>query len=69
MAVDQTSLRRALRHRQGVGVGKEKIHTVLSEFKRGTLHSGSGGMVTSRPQAIAIALSEARKSGATIPNP
>jgi hypothetical protein len=31
----------------------------MAEFKRGTLHSGSGGMVKSRKQAIAIALSEA----------
>lgn len=46
---------------------REKIGTVLSEFKRGTLHSGSGAIVRSRPQAIAIALSEARKAGAHIP--
>lgn len=39
--------------------GQAKVHTVLSEFKRGTLHSGSGGRVTSRKQAIAIAMSEA----------
>ncbi len=41
---------------------KGKVHTVLGEFKRGTLRSGgSGRKVTSRKQAIAIALSEARK--------
>ncbi len=39
--------------------GQAKVHTVLSEFKRGALHSGSGGIVKSRKQAIAIALSEA----------
>jgi hypothetical protein len=43
--------------------GKEKIPIVMSEFKRGTLHSGSGGIVTNRRQAVAIALSEARKHG------
>jgi hypothetical protein len=35
--------------------------------KRGTLKSGSGGKVTSRKQAIAIGLSEAREKGATVP--
>jgi hypothetical protein len=41
----------------------KKIHKVMHEFKTGTLHSGSkhGPEVTSRKQAIAIALSEARK--------
>lgn len=42
---------------------KGKVKKVMGEFKRGTLHSGSkkGPKVTSRKQAIAIALSEARK--------
>lgn len=39
--------------------GKTKIHVVMSEFKRGTLHSGSGQIVKKRKQAIAIAMSEA----------
>ena len=42
--------------------GKQrKVHKVLSEFKRGKLHSGSkkGPVVTSRAQAKAIAMSEA----------
>lgn len=40
---------------------KTKVHKVMSEYKRGTLHSGSkkGPRVKSRQQAIAIALSEA----------
>ena len=42
--------------------GQAKVHTVMSEFKRGTLRSGSGRKVKSRKQAIAIALSEARLS-------
>jgi hypothetical protein len=46
---------------------KSKIATVESEFKRGTLHSGSGAIVKSPKQAIAIALSEARHAGAKIP--
>lgn len=46
-----------------------KIHAVMSEFKRGTLHSGSGGIVRNRSQAVAIALSEARRRGARISKP
>lgn len=44
-----------------------KVETVMREKKRGTLTSGTGKKVTSRKQAIAIALSEARKSGAKVP--
>lgn len=42
---------------------REKVHTVLSEYKKGSLHSGPGDkhLAKSRKQAIAIALSEARK--------
>lgn len=49
--------------------GKNKIKTVMHEFKGGKLRSGSkkGPVVTNPKQAIAIALSEARKSGAKIP--
>ncbi len=40
----------------------------MHEFKEGELESGkSGRKVTSRKQAVAIALSEARESGAKIP--
>jgi hypothetical protein len=38
---------------------KDKIATVMGEYKRGTLRSSSGQKVKSRKQAIAIALSEA----------
>ena len=46
---------------------KRKVHKVMRERKQGTLKSGSGKKVTSRKQAIAIGLSEARRSGAKIP--
>jgi len=39
--------------------GEEKVHVVMKEFKRGTLHSGSGKTVTKPKQAVAIAMSEA----------
>jgi ribosomal protein L21E len=37
-----------------------KVHKVMREYKKGTLHSGKGGpVVKSQKQAIAIAMSEA----------
>jgi hypothetical protein len=46
----------------------EKVEKVMHEKKQGTLRSGkSGKKVTSRKQAIAIGLSEARKAGAKVP--
>lgn len=49
-------------------MGKDKIRKVLGEFKMGTLHSGrnpkgpkKAPVVKNRKQAIAIALSEARR--------
>jgi hypothetical protein len=47
--------------------GKKKVAKVMREHKKGTLKSGSGKKVTSRKQAVAIALNEARRSGAKIP--
>ena len=47
--------------------GKRKIRKVMKEHKQGKLKSGSGKKVKSRKQAVAIALSEARRSGAKIP--
>jgi len=50
--------------------GKKASKTVESAMRRrkkGTLKSGSGGTVTSRKQAIAIGLSEAREKGAKVP--
>lgn len=46
----------------------EKVKRAMHERKRGKLKSGrSGKKVTSRKQAIAIGLSEARRSGAKVP--
>jgi hypothetical protein len=46
----------------------KKVKRTMHERKKGTLRSGgSGKKVTSRKQAIAIGLSEARKSGAKVP--
>lgn len=46
---------------------QDKVHKALHEEREGTLKSGSGKKVTSRKQAIAIGLSEARKEGAKAP--
>ena len=46
----------------------KKVEKTMRERKRGTLRSGrSGRKVKSRKQAIAIGLSEARRSGAKVP--
>jgi hypothetical protein len=47
--------------------GRKTVRRVMHEHKEGTLKSGSGKKVGSREQAVAIALNEARKSGAKIP--
>jgi hypothetical protein len=48
--------------------GEKKVKKVMHEFKEGKLKSGkSGKKVTSRKQAVAIGLSEAREAGARIP--
>lgn len=45
-----------------------KVAKVMRERKRGTLRSGrSDKKVTSRKQAVAIGLSEARRAGARVP--
>jgi topoisomerase IA-like protein len=47
---------------------QKKVEKVMQEKKKGTLRSGrSSKKVTSRKQAIAIGLSEARKAGAKVP--
>jgi len=53
----------------GYAKGGSKFGKVMGEFKAGTLHSGSkkGAEVTNPKQAVAIALSEARKAGAKLP--
>jgi len=52
--------------RYGKAAGKS-VKNALHREKKGTLRSGKAGKVTSRKQAIAIGLSEARKKGAKVP--
>jgi hypothetical protein len=59
--------KRASRRKFGPAAGK-KVGRAMRELKRGELRSGrSGKKVTSRKQAIAIGLSEARRKGAKVP--
>ena len=46
---------------------QKKVKQAMRERKKGTLKSGSGKKVTSKKQAIAIGLSEARKEGGKVP--
>jgi uncharacterized protein DUF6496 len=47
---------------------QEKVEEAVHEMKEGKLKSGgSGKKVTSRKQAVAIGLSEAREEGAKVP--
>jgi hypothetical protein len=45
----------------------DKVEKSMHEMKEGKLKSGSGKKVTSKKQAVAIGLSEARKEGAKVP--
>jgi hypothetical protein len=54
------------RKRYGKAATK-RVESAMHRRKKGTLRSGSGAKVTSRKQAIAIGLSEARSKGAKVP--
>ncbi len=62
--------KKAMRHSDVLGAGTrkrkhlspdDKFDTVMAEWGRGTLHSGSGEIVRTQSQALAIAYSEMRK--------
>jgi len=46
---------------------QQKVQKTVSAAKQGKLKSSSGQKVTSRKQAVAIGLSEARKEGVKVP--
>ena len=51
-------------------LASQKVEKVMDEYKHGKLKSGtSGEKVTSRKQAVAIGLSEARRAGGKVPPP
>jgi hypothetical protein len=47
---------------------QKSVESAMRRRKKGTLRSGSGKKVTSREQAVAIGLSEAREKGAKVPS-
>jgi len=58
----------ATKKSSGSTKGRKKVGKVMREYKKGELKSGGRKKVKSRKQAVAIALSEARRSGANIPD-
>ena len=63
-------IKAAMKHPDVLGAGaakrrklppKERPEAVMKEFKRGSLHSGSGDIVKNPKQAIAIAISEKKR--------
>jgi hypothetical protein len=69
MATKRKSSKKSRSSKYGPAAAKS-VKSALHREKKGTLRSGrggKGGKVTSRKQAIAIGLSEARKKGAKVP--
>lgn len=66
-AVKKTSSKKKSSARKYSPKAGKSVEREMKAFKQGKLKSGSGRKVTSRKQAIAIGLSEARKSGAKVP--
>ncbi|HSP99517.1 MAG TPA: DUF6496 domain-containing protein [Candidatus Dormibacteraeota bacterium] len=64
----KTTSKRGRTNRRYGAKASEKVEKVMHEMKQGTLRSGgSGKKVTDRKQAIAIGLSEARRTGGKVP--
>lgn len=67
----EENIKKAMQHPDKLGAGAEKrrdlkskkeiMTAVMREFERGTLFSGSGEKVKNKRQALAIALSEAKR--------
>lgn len=71
MATRKKSTRRKSSGRTYGDAVSKHVESAMRKRKKGTLRSGNGGKggkVTSRKQAIAIGLSEARKKGAKVPS-
>ncbi|MEO6965873.1 MAG: DUF6496 domain-containing protein [Acidobacteriaceae bacterium] len=66
-ATKKTAAKRKSSTRKYGPKASKSVEREVKAFKQGKLKSGSGRKVTSRKQAVAIGLSEARKSGAKVP--
>ena len=70
MATTRSGSRSKSSSRKYGEAASKSVESAVRREKKGTLRSGKGGkagQVTSRKQAIAIGLSEARKKGAKVP--
>ena len=64
----RTGSRKQSRRRRYGNKAAQKVEKAMHEMKRGQLRSGrSGKKVTSRKQAVAIGLSQARRAGGKVP--
>lgn len=61
--IDKSKVNNALKHKNILGAGakkrkslnkQENASAIMKEYKKGTLHSGGGGIVKNKKQAIAI---------------
>lgn len=66
-AVKKTSSKKKSSSKKYGPAASKSVEREMKAFEQGKLKSGSGKKVTSRKQAVAIGLSEARKSGAKVP--
>jgi hypothetical protein len=66
-AVARHGARRGAHHGRYSRGASKAVKSAMRRRKKGSLRSGSGKRVTSRKQAIAIGLSEAREKGARVP--
>jgi len=66
-AVKKSSSKKKSSTRKYGPKASKSVEREMKAFKQGKLKSGSGRKVTNPKQAIAIGLSEARKSGAKVP--
>jgi hypothetical protein len=68
MPAKRPARKRSTRQAYGETASKT-VSSAMRRLRKGTLKSGSGQKVTSRKQAIAIGLSEARAKGGKVPDP
>ncbi len=66
-AAKKTSAKKKSSTRKYSPKASKSVEREMTAFKKGQLKSGSGRKVTNPKQAVAIGLSEARKSGAKVP--
>lgn len=69
MATKKSAAKKTASSKKSRAGGSGKVEKVMHEFKHGELETRGRRRVTSRKQAIAIALNEAREAGEPVPPP